>query len=792
MNYENGFEYHEDIIGMINSLRESKVKNKQALLDQMSVPIRTSGLNRNELYEMLDIIFDLANPKLTFSQISFVVKQLLIPNGTYRLPKDIIYRILSSIGIPQAYYRNGTKLMLKKLSTRIQLQLLEWLVCTIHLFGENALNKTQMLSLLVQYLPYEFLRPYIANLIFLSLLGNKRADKMYYNKSKLPANSFFKKWQVQYVVDLHCKFPIDEHLKGLLILFKMLQPNIDYKSFSRDHGDAMNNLFTIDTNIFIYPNFNFLDKLKEIQAYTDGSLQDMLEEQDKVLRENLKRYNSFNVSFKRRKVARQKRKTLYSDFDVMSWSDNNSVDDIVSINNIHSNKELINNFGHIKFINVQALFSPTADTNYISTKFKKMFLTLKFLEQESPRDLDHLDSFIRKLDYFIRLSILDNNFTEQDFLFLCDKIDDFLTHTPSNLFLNSIEEYVCSGIRAACLGCNKQEEYTDLLEKLKFLKHFPIPKKPKLMKLTLLGLVEKIKVSPDNLMIEKKRRLNAFITLTKVVIILFNNWSYEIKKRPENELRISETFEIINAVITSLFGLAVTFRLLPSKVQLLLTKVLGFIAGLDTQLVTRYIEARTLVLSPTIFYQLLFSKSPLIHSELCGYITFCKSVEFKKENEYFKRLHNVYTMDILNFLWREKSFLITKNRDDFNNGMLLSANFVDSLEKLNVFNFSDLMCLQTVGNFFNNPAWSYITAEIIRIFEDNTADITTRHAGPITKESVSKLAFNPNVQWLPYSYEELKIQIILQLDKYGYKGLADLLFSSLKPLMNRQRKYSGI
>lgn len=792
MNYGNGFEYHEDIIGMINSLKENKVKNRQALLDQMSVPIRTSGLNRNELYEMLDIIFDLTNPKLTFSQISFVVKQLLIPNGTYKLTKDIIYRILSSIGIPQAYYRNGTKLMLKKLSTRIQLQLLEWLVCTIHLFGENVLNKTQMLSLFVQYLPYEFLRPYIANLIFLSLLGNKKADKMYYNKIKLPTSSLFKRWQVQYVVDLHCKFPIDEHLKGLLILFKMLQPNIDYKSFSKDHGDAINNLFTIDTNIFIYPNFNFLDKLKDIQAYTYSSLQEVLEEQEKILRENLKRYNNFNVSFKRRKVARQKRKALYSDFDVMSWSDNNSIDDMVSINNIHSNKELVNNFGHIKFINVQALFSPTADTNYVSTKFKKMFLTLKFLAQDSPRDSHNQDSFIRKLDYFIRLSILDNNVTEQDFLFLCDKIDDFLKHAPSNLFLDSIEEYVCAAISAACLGCNKQTEYTDLLQKVKFLKHFPIPKRPKLVQLTLLKLIKKIKVFPDSLIKEKKRRLNAFINLTKEVMSLFNNWYYEIRKGAEDESRTSETFDIVNAVVASLFNLAETFHPLPYKLQLLLTKVLGFITELDTQLVTRHVEARSLVLPPTIFYQLFFSKSPLIHSEICGYITFCKSIQLGKEDENFKRLQNIYTMDILNFLWREKSFLITKNQEDFNNGMLLSANFVDSLEKLNVFNFSDLVCLQTVGSFLNNPAWSYITAEIIRVFEDNAPDITTRHAGPISEESVSKLAFNPNVQWLPYSYEEVKIQIILQLDKYGYKGLADLLFSSLKPLMNRQRKYSGI
>lgn len=190
-----------------------------------------------------------------------------------------------------------------------------------------------------------------------------------------------------------------------------------------------------------------------------------------------------------------------------------------------------------------------------------------------------------------------------------------------------------------------------------------------------------------------------------------------------------------------------------------------------------------LVPSPTFVYQLLVCTNPLVVSELLGYLAHLKNVNFT--NHESLELRNIYITDCINYIWRDMAFKI--DPASFSRGMFLNELFAQKLVALNYFSHSDIIQLSHMGGLVQNPAFSYLCAELIWALEDSTKDITTRHPGPISESSVARLLLDLDSAWLSLSYYDLKVSVLRNMEAVGFNGLAELLFTSVRQLMESKQ-----
>lgn len=194
---------------------------------------------------------------------------------------------------------------------------------------------------------------------------------------------------------------------------------------------------------------------------------------------------------------------------------------------------------------------------------------------------------------------------------------------------------------------------------------------------------------------------------------------------------------------------------------------------------------------PSLLYQMVVSPHPVIASEAYGYLAFLKTIKLKDDqHKELLTLRNNYVMDSINFVWRDMAFKYEEN--SYNKGMYLDNEFVKTLAGLDFFTYSELMEFKTVGSLSHGPAFAYLCAQILWKLEDQHEEVTKRHPGPFSEESISRIQQDLHTQWLPMSYFEVKVSILNELDAMGFTGLCDFLFSSLRPLHgHRLRGSSG-
>lgn len=196
-------------------------------------------------------------------------------------------------------------------------------------------------------------------------------------------------------------------------------------------------------------------------------------------------------------------------------------------------------------------------------------------------------------------------------------------------------------------------------------------------------------------------------------------------------------------------------------------------------------DTSTLILPPSLMYQLIISTNPLVVSDAFGYISFLKTVTIPESDVAEVSLRNGFVMDAINLVWRDQAFMAEP--DTFNRGMLLNSDFLERLGGLNFFSNSDLVQLKSVGGLVQNPAFAYLCAELVWKLEDLDERLTTRHPGPLSETTVAQLRQDPDATWLPMSYYDIKVSILNSLDELGFTGLCDLLFSSLRSLSDKRR-----
>lgn len=185
-------------------------------------------------------------------------------------------------------------------------------------------------------------------------------------------------------------------------------------------------------------------------------------------------------------------------------------------------------------------------------------------------------------------------------------------------------------------------------------------------------------------------------------------------------------------------------------------------------------------------YQLLLSTNPLIVSEFLGLISNLKSFKLSEGLANHKKLINCLVYDSVNFIWKDLAFKYECS--SFSKGMYFDPNFVHNMGRLNFFGSSNFLMLKTVGGISRNPAFAYMCAEIVWSLEDAQDDISVRHPGPLSEESVFRVQTDPENSWVQISYKDLKNDILQQLVDYGFIGLGAFLFSSIRSLRSRRQK----
>lgn len=766
-----------------NLIKQLEFKEDQpSIAKELYSLVSVSGLDKKEFDGLIELIFK----DVTATKTKNILIMSLLPNGLYILPHEVIYLILSSIGTPEVYYKDGGKQKLKHLAKSNQQNLLEWLICSLHLFGPKVFKTlNRLLPILFNLLPFEFLRPFIANLIFITILNCNKSVKI--DSIQLRSHTIYslKPWHAQLVVELFLKFPLDNSLKSLLVFFKTINPNLDYNKFAPNNTEYDLNFISLaDLRTFSYPDPRFLEKLNDIKIINGLRGEPRLKEVESIMHSNIKQYDDFSRSIKRRRRNISNRyNSEMADLDFLEF--NGSLTSIaVSINDCNDCRTFINNLNNIRFININSLVSPSTNApSSIANKFKVYFLVTQGLLANS-----NFSESITKLEYFIRLSILDDNLSFKDFQELFNKIERLMASSSGILTLKLMIDFLCYKFGTDLNNCTSNSEKHEIIKlRIKLLKYLPVIN-PSVFKDELLSnLLNEIdfKVLTES---HKARKVEITSLLLKELSYLFSTWYSKIKNPNCNQETKFNFFKIINASIPMIYAFIIEKSLLTLEVKFSLLKLFKFIKTFDNNHFQEFLEPTAVFIPPPLIYNLLFTFNPLVISEVCGYIAYIKTYRYPETKKNLQTIQNTYVMDTLNFLWRDKAFYYYPSKESSNKSFLLPPEFLHKLGTLPAFSFSNLVSVTSVGNIFHNPSFSLIAAEIVWNFEDETEKLTQRHPGPLKETTATQLYRDPNSEWLGIPYDEVRLRVLRKLDRLGYKGLCDLLFTSLKTLMNKRNE----
>lgn len=357
---------------------------------------------------------------------------------------------------------------------------------------------------------------------------------------------------------------------------------------------------------------------------------------------------------------------------------------------------------------------------------------------------------LTKLEYYVLLTILDDNTSSVEMHELFDQVDNFLRLSAGHVKLELVQDFLQG--RFSMRSSFEASENTRL--RLRLLHHVA----PEALESTLDTLIETI--TP----MKPRRKVGCVDLLLRQLQLVVAT--------------TSDKPAALNTILPRVYRLLLTT---PESLQVQ-TLLFGLLRLVRTSNVLDLLAPDAVLLPPSLAYKLLFSTNPVVVSEFCGHLAHIKPHRYPPTHTHYQIIQNSYIMDALNFLWRNKAFL----QDNVSTGFLLPPDLAPKISTLSTFSFANLVKMSNVGNIFHNPAFALLSADIIWKLEDANDDLTVRHAGPLTEGSVLMLLHDQNLKWLGLSYETARLQVLRQLDTRGFTGLADLLFTSLKTLKGKR------
>ncbi|CAK7898051.1 hypothetical protein CAAN3_03S08658 [[Candida] anglica] len=701
--------------------------------------IRGPGLDSGEFNSLVTLVLE---GNLSLSQKLFIVKRIFLseeigrdgcPGATLQMTPTMALRVLGGVGKPM---RKGTTWH-KGVPITLQTVLLHWLVSSVHLIEDQSRFLGRSLSLLYGLLVYEFSRPYVVQLIFLAV--RRDATRV-------------KRWQVQLVMDLWVRFPTDVSLRGLVAMYRWI--GID----TRPWREAIRGLVIGNVSaVFDYPLIADIKRLNDDKSPLAANLRLYHEFQISKAAGNKNVFRSLDGSKRRRLEISVVTEILDEESTTNQNSSHVAMGDSSLIQTISSNT---------------AVFNPSSifynDSSAISTTKDKVFHLLM---------AGTFDNYAN-IDCYLRLTLLDANSSHDDLSVLVVKVADFLAHGAPLDRLPVVTDFILGKIRPDLLSL-----------RLQLLRYLP-PQScsiESLKEYLLDPIITIIKSQSSN----QSPDFSTFRQLCYELSNMFAYWYSQEHSQTDSadsahNSNSSSIFQIIDAtlpIIYSLYTSLVLRRGITSfALDMSILPILSFVQSVCPEHLN-VLSPSTVALPPVMVHHMVLNNSPLVVSAVCGYVSFEKAFNFASASELeYRRLHNGYLMDILNFLWRDRCLKDQQSASSPNRAMHFPSKYVAQLQSLSVFDYSDMIQFESMGSIFNNPAWAYLTTEIVRQLEDD-AEVSVRHAGPPTEHSVNSLIEDQGSSWLPeMTYLKLKVAVLRKLDDQGFKGLVDINFSSIKSL----------
>lgn len=212
--------------------------------------------------------------------------------------------------------------------------------------------------------------------------------------------------------------------------------------------------------------------------------------------------------------------------------------------------------------------------------------------------------------------------------------------------------------------------------------------------------------------------------------------------------------------------------------------------------------------STLLVYTLFFSNSLATVSRLC-YVLACYKKGFElamslrarqdksqqmnvlSYNRAYVGVYNGFLMDICNCFWRARAF---GDADPNAQGCAMPRSVISALTSY-VPSVEKTFALASLFSLSHSPVLCLFSIQSLRKLEDteieNHGSIQTRHAGPVTQNSLAKLATSGGIRM---SWQDYRIGVLKSLSDQGFTGVAELLKSTmtvLKTAMDGSRRSEG-
>lgn len=691
----------------------------------------SQGLSRDDFSAIIDLMFD---STLTTTQRLGIARRCLVPKPTFLLDPSLLNRVLSALGTPEVYYKNGKQHKLKRLAIGCQQALLEWLICALPLFGRCIFRYLRRcLPLMLPLLLYEFLRPYVVVLIILSAHGTEAFV--------LGQRSPIRYWHVKYVADLAERFPFDASLHTLLAFFRMNNRDLDYSAvFAKGPPPKLNHTF----EMIAYPNEEIRRLLAAILWHPD----DLISNQVKQVEEHLQRV------FSHFRSQSAKRKRISADTLVFDALESQNTVPIATIDSVSA---LVSHFEEISITNVSSVLSVALLPN---EHFRAMFLALLLLL------LEPANTNVKKLLYAIKYHVL--VLEPQQSALAFSQLLRFGLYGGLHSLQLPLVEFVCTRGK----GKSPQELVHLVKKQISLLEHITDRTAVSRCFDVVLGNLMAAFSIPGESSALAVRFFRMFARCVRLAENLHSALEYAEFPATMAEI-LPRVFSVAQEKWARL-ELAAQFAFL------------DVFRALKTVSASLWQDCSALVPPPVLVYQLMVSTNPFVMSEMLGYLAFLKTVDLSSGPHPVLQLRNSYVVDAINFLWKDAA--LKTEPGTLNWGMLLDRRYVDQVAAHSYFSYSTLLRLRSVGGLAHNPSLAYMCAELMWQLEDQQPDITTRHPGPLAEDMVKLLHQDPEVTWLAMGYDEIRVSLLNSLDARGFRGLCDLLFLSLKLLADKRKR----
>lgn len=191
-----------------------------------------------------------------------------------------------------------------------------------------------------------------------------------------------------------------------------------------------------------------------------------------------------------------------------------------------------------------------------------------------------------------------------------------------------------------------------------------------------------------------------------------------------------------------------------------------------------------------LIYDLFFSHSLSTQSRLCRIMAFYKKgleasmADRTRARGYDKNYVNTYNgllMDICNCLWRSRAFSTAEANAK---GCMVPQRAVVALTRY-VALIDESFSLASLFGLSHSPSLCYQSIQQVRDLEDEAiargTGILTRHAGPVTQESLTRLELTGG---LSLTWQAYRVKTLQGLSSKGVTGVTDLLKSTMTVLRN--------